>query len=117
MFSKRAADIDVALAAKLDEFRHREGRDPSRWERAAMTREASADTRGRKSGHGAADLATRWRREAADVGWTVDQLVAEIDAGGPQPRAGRAGDGWRGRGGGVGAALVVGSGRCAAGDL
>ena len=29
VFSKRAADIDVAVAAKLDEFRHREGRDPS----------------------------------------------------------------------------------------
>ena len=40
VFSKRSADIDVALAAKIDEFRHREGRDPSRCERAALTREA-----------------------------------------------------------------------------
>ena len=78
VFSKRAAAIDVAVAAKVDEFRQREGRDPSGRERAAMTREASADTRGRKSGHGAADLATRWQREAADAGWTVEQLVAEI---------------------------------------
>ena len=79
VFSKRSGDIDVALAAKLDEFRHREGREPSRWERAAMTREASADTRSRKSGHGAADLATRWQTEAADVGWTVDRLDDDID--------------------------------------
>ena len=43
-----------------------------------MTREASADTRGRKSGHGAADLVTRWQREAADVGWTVELLLGEI---------------------------------------
>ena len=117
VFSKRAAAIDVALAAKLDEFRQREGRDPSPRERAAMTREAAADTRGRKSGHGAADLATRWQREAADAGWTVEQLVAEIDDGCPQPRASRAGDGRRGRGGGVGAALVVGTARRDAGDL
>ena len=117
MFSKRAAAIDVALAAKLDEFRHRDGRDPSGRERAAMTREASADTRGRKSGHGAADLVTRWQREAADAGWTVDQLVAEIEAAARTPDTGRAVDGWRGRGGGVGAALVVGSARRGAGDL
>ena len=79
VFSKRSGDIDVALAAKVDEFRHRQGRDPSRWERAALTREASADTRGKKSGHGAADLATRWQTEAAEVGWTVDQLDDDIE--------------------------------------
>ena len=56
VFSKRTAVIDHALDVKIDEFRAREGRDPSRWERAAMTREASADTRSRKSGHGATDL-------------------------------------------------------------
>ena len=70
VFSKRSADIDAALADKLDDFRQREGREPSRWERAALTREASADTRSRKSGHGAADLTTRWQTEAADAGWT-----------------------------------------------
>ena len=79
VFSKRSGDIDVALADKVDEFRHREGREPSRWERAALTREASADTRSRKSGHGAADLTTRWQTEAADAGWTVDRLDASID--------------------------------------
>ncbi len=79
LFSKRSADIDVALADKVDDFRSREGRDPSRWERAALTREASADTRSRKSGHGAADLMTRWQSEAAASGWTTDVLEASID--------------------------------------
>ena len=36
VFSKRSAAIDVALDAKVDEFRQREGRDPSRWELAAL---------------------------------------------------------------------------------
>ena len=85
MFSKRSGDIDVALAAKVDEFRHREGREPSRWERAALTREAAADTRSRKSGHGAADLATRWQTEAAEVGWTVDRLDDDIEQAAAQP--------------------------------
>ena len=79
VFSKRTADIDAALADKLDDFRQREGREPSRWERAALTREASADTRSRKSGNGAADLTTRWQTEAADAGWTADLLDASID--------------------------------------
>jgi conjugative relaxase-like TrwC/TraI family protein len=80
VFSKRTADIDQALAGKLDDFRQREGREPSRWERAALTREASADTRSRKSGHGATDLTTRWQTEADDAGWTADLLDASIDA-------------------------------------
>ena len=79
VFSKRTADIDDALVDKLDDFRHREGREPSRWERAALTREASADTRSRKTGNGAADLTTRWQTEAADAGWTADLLDASID--------------------------------------
>ena len=79
VFSKRTADIDRALAGKLDDFRLREGREPSRWERAALTREASADTRSRKSGHGTAELTTRWQTEAADAGWTVELLDASID--------------------------------------
>ena len=70
VFSKRSVAIGAAMAAKLDDFRQREGREPSRFERAALEREASADTRSRKSGHGAADLATRWRAEASEVGWT-----------------------------------------------
>ncbi len=81
-FSKRSAAINTALADKVNEFRQREGRDPSRWERAALTREASADTRSRKSGHGAADLTTRWQTEAGDAGWSADQLIASIDEAG-----------------------------------
>ena len=80
VFSKRSADIDVALAAKVDEFRHREGRDPSRWERAALVPEAAADTRSRKSGHGVADLATRWQTEAADAGWTLTGSTTIIES-------------------------------------
>jgi len=64
-FSKRSSQVDVALAAKLEEFRDREGRDPTRWERGALTREASADTRGHKTGNGVTDLQTRWTAEAA----------------------------------------------------
>jgi conjugative relaxase-like TrwC/TraI family protein len=45
VFSKRAARVDAALAVKVREFHRREGRDPTTWERAALTREASADTR------------------------------------------------------------------------
>ena len=78
VFSKRAAAIESAMAVKLDEFRHREGRDPSPKERAALERQASADTRGRKSGLGVADLATRWQGEAAAVGWTVERLVEAV---------------------------------------
>jgi conjugative relaxase-like TrwC/TraI family protein len=85
VFSKRAAAIEVALAAKLDTFRDRHGCEPSHSQRAAMAREAAADTRGHKSGHGAPDLVTRWRSEAADAGWTIEQLVAEIESAARQP--------------------------------
>ena len=37
VFSKRTAAIDDALEVKVDDFRQREGREPSRWERAALT--------------------------------------------------------------------------------
>src|SRR5688572_19690554 len=58
VFSKRSAAASAVMAGKLDEFRQRKGRAPARFERAALEREASADTRSRKSGHGAADLTT-----------------------------------------------------------
>ena len=93
VFSKRSGDIDAALAAKVDEFRHRQGRDLSRWERAAMTREAAADTRSRKSGHGAADLATRWQTEAADAGLDRRPARRRHRTGGPQPDASHCDDG------------------------
>ena len=68
VFSKRASQVETELAAKIDEFREREGRDPTRWERAALTREAAADTRAHKTGNGVTDLRTRWTGEAARAG-------------------------------------------------
>ena len=78
LFSKRSGDIDLALNVKVDEFRDREGRYPVALERAALTREASADTRSRKSGHGVTDLATRWQAEAAEADWSIDRLEEVI---------------------------------------
>ena len=86
VFCKRSTAISGAMAAKLDDFRQREGREPSRFERAALEREASADTRSRKSGHGAIDLATRWRAEASEVGWTVERLEDAIGQAARVPR-------------------------------
>ena len=79
VFSKRTVQVDAALGAKVDEFRARQGRDPTRWERAALCREASADTRSHKSGAAVPDLRTRWQTEAAGLGWTADRLVAELN--------------------------------------
>ncbi len=93
VFSKRSSQVDAALAVKLGVFRDREGRDPTRWERAALTREASADTRGHKTGNGVTDLRSRWIAEAAVLGWTevgvADRLTdvgRELNAE-PTPRA------------------------------
>ncbi len=77
-FSKRSSQVDVALAVKLEVFRDREGRDPTRWERAALTREASADTRGHKTGNGVTDLQTRWTAEAAALGWTAVDVADSV---------------------------------------
>ncbi len=77
-FSKRSTQVDAALAVKLDEFRDREGRDPTRWERAALTREASADTRGHKTGNGVTDLQTRWTAEAEALGWTAVAVTDRV---------------------------------------
>ena len=78
VFSKRTSQVDAALAGKIAEFVDRQGRDPTRWERAALTREAAVDTRGRKSGNGVADLVTRWAHEADGIGWTGRDLVNHI---------------------------------------
>ena len=77
-FSKRAAQVDAALQDKIDEFRQREGRHPSKFEHAALEREAAADTRHRKTGHGVPDSRARWRSEAADIGVTADTLNRSI---------------------------------------
>jgi conjugative relaxase-like TrwC/TraI family protein len=79
-FSKRTTQVDTALADKIAAFRDREGRDPSRWERAALTREAARDTRAAKTGASVNDLATAWREEAAGLGWTADRVVAAMHA-------------------------------------
>jgi conjugative relaxase-like TrwC/TraI family protein len=79
-FSKRTVQVDAAFADKIAEFRDREGRDPSRWERAALTREAASDTRATKTGGSADHLATAWREEAAALGWTPDRVVTAMRA-------------------------------------
>lgn len=78
VFSKRSAQVDAAVAVELDEFRRREGRSPTRFERAAMERQIAADTRPHKSGDGVPDLQTRWRDEAASVGVSAESLTASI---------------------------------------
>ncbi len=79
-FSKRTAEIDVAMRDKLTDFYTREGRDPTRFERAAIEREAAADTRGHKTDVAVADLRTRWLDEAAEVGVTPQRLVDAVQA-------------------------------------
>jgi conjugative relaxase-like TrwC/TraI family protein len=79
-FSKRTAQVDTALADKITEFRDREGRDPSRWERAALTREAAKDTRAAKTHASTADLERRWHDEATALGWTPTRLTAALRA-------------------------------------
>jgi conjugative relaxase-like TrwC/TraI family protein len=83
-FSKRSVVIAAALKVKVDEFRQREGRDPSRFERAAIGREAAKDTRPKKSGNGVPGLVTLWREEAEAVGWTPEQLTDAITTVGRQ---------------------------------
>jgi hypothetical protein len=67
VFSKRTAQVEDAVAVALTEFRDREGRDPTRGERAALTRRAAEDSRANKTHLAPAELAHRWRREAADA--------------------------------------------------
>ena len=76
--SKRTAQVEAALEAKLAEFRGREGRDPSRWERAALTRQAAVDTRAHKTGNGVADLVTRWQVEANELGCTAASVWSNV---------------------------------------
>jgi hypothetical protein len=49
-FSKRSAVIDAAMQTKVGEFEDRQhGREPSRFEWAALQREAAVDTRAKKT--------------------------------------------------------------------
>lgn len=77
-FSKRAAQVRGELQVKVAEFRQREGRHPTKFEHAALEREAAADTRLRKSAQGAPDLPTRWRSEAVGIGVTAESLGQSI---------------------------------------
>jgi conjugative relaxase-like TrwC/TraI family protein len=77
-FSKRSRQVDELLAVKVSEFREREGRDPTRWERAALTREAAEDSRDKKTGSTAPELASRWSEEAAAFGWTPERILASM---------------------------------------
>jgi conjugative relaxase-like TrwC/TraI family protein len=87
VFSKRSVEIDAALADKVAGFIGREGRTPSRFEHAALEREAAKDTRHKKTGNGVAELGTRWQVEAETIGWTAEQLTATIDAAGREQTA------------------------------
>jgi conjugative relaxase-like TrwC/TraI family protein len=78
-FSKRTAQVDEALQVKLTDFLVRERRDPTRFERAALGREAAVDTRGHKTGNGVADLRSRWLDEAAEIGYTPQLLREAIE--------------------------------------
>ncbi len=70
------------MTVKVAEFIAREGRDPNRFERAALGREAALDTRTHKTGHDAEHLRERWLDEAGAVGVTPETLAASIvDAG------------------------------------
>ena len=77
-FSKRAAQVRGELRAKVAEFHQREGRHPTKFEHAALEREAAADTRLRKAAQGVPDLPTRWRGEAASIGVTAESLGQSI---------------------------------------
>ncbi len=78
LFSKRAAQVDDALTAKIAEFYAREGRDPTMWEKAALTREAAADTRHRKTDHPVSALRPGWIADAAAIGITPETLIADV---------------------------------------
>lgn len=77
-FSKRTRQVDQLLALKVGEFREREGRDPTRWERAALTRESAEDSRDKKTGSAASALSSRWSDEAAALAWTPERALSSM---------------------------------------
>lgn len=77
-FSKRTAQVKDELRAKVATFVQREGRYPTRFEHAALEREAAVDTRPRKTTNGVSDLQTRWRDEAAGIGITAESVRQSI---------------------------------------
>jgi conjugative relaxase-like TrwC/TraI family protein len=91
-FSKRSVEIDAVLADKVAEFIDRQGRTPSRFEHAALEREAARDTRHKKTGNDVTELESRWQVEAEAAGWTAELLTEAIEAAGreltdrPEPK-------------------------------
>lgn len=79
-FSKRAHDIAIEMDHRVAEFIERTGHEPSHREFSAMEREASGDTRARKTGLGADQLRARWTREAATLGLDPVSLVDAVNA-------------------------------------
>ena len=75
LFSKRTAEVEAELGTKIEDFIERQGREPSQWERAALTREAAVDTRSKKTGIGVEDLRIRWTDEAASIGWSWPEII------------------------------------------
>ena len=80
LFSKRAVQVDDALTVKIAEFYALNGRDPTVWEKAALTREAAADTRTRKTDRPVSELRPSWIDDAAAIGITPEGLVADVRA-------------------------------------
>jgi conjugative relaxase-like TrwC/TraI family protein len=78
-FSKRAAQVEASLAAKISEFRSQEGRDPSTAERAGLARDAARDSRQDKTHVGTEALRRRWKGEADTAGWNARRLRAAFD--------------------------------------
>ena len=76
LFSKRAEEIDIELRDRLAEFRSREGRDPSRYERSAIEREVATDTRDDKTGLAPPELRIAWETWARHL----DAFAVEVMA-------------------------------------
>ena len=72
--------VDAAFQTALAEFWTREGRDPSPKERGALGRQAAADTRSHKSGHGVGGLRAHWSEQSVAVGVDAHSLRSDIAA-------------------------------------
>ena len=78
VFSKRTPQVEHRRLILVDSFRERNGRDPTRWEHAAIKREAAADSRQPKTHLSVEHLSIRWRAEADEVGWTPERLTRTL---------------------------------------
>jgi conjugative relaxase-like TrwC/TraI family protein len=87
VFSKRTRQVEEYADLLVMAFREQHGRDPTRWERAAIGREAAADSRRTKTGLPVAEAATRWVDEAAALGWTGDRLATHLTGRGAPQRS------------------------------